>query len=100
MKPEIVNFYMKKGGVHITDEMCSVYDVSRICNHWPLRICYLLNTAGINDSILYHSVFPEKEMRRSKLLEDIGMDLVQPQWDIRSELPNLNKKDKKSFTDT
>ncbi|GFS57852.1 uncharacterized protein TNCV_2909381 [Trichonephila clavipes] len=28
------------------------------------------------------------------------MDLVQPQWDMRSDLPNLNKTLKRSFTDT
>ncbi|GFS67218.1 hypothetical protein TNCV_2902321 [Trichonephila clavipes] len=84
MKLENVNFYnMTKGGVDITDEMCSIRDVSRICNRWPLRIFYyLLNTAGINASILHHLVFPEKEMRRSKLFEDNGMDFVQPQWDM------------------
>ncbi|GFX77809.1 hypothetical protein TNCV_1107261 [Trichonephila clavipes] len=97
MKPKIVNFYnMTKGGVDITDEMCSIYDVSRICNCWPY-IAHILSssdTSGINASIL-HPVFPEKEIRRSRLLEDIGMDLVQPQWDMRSELPNLNKKNSK-----
>ncbi|GFX86021.1 uncharacterized protein TNCV_2403171 [Trichonephila clavipes] len=81
--------------------MCSIYDVSRIYNHWPLRIFdHLLNTVGINALILHHSVFPEKEIRRSRLLEEIGMDLVQPQWDMRSEFPNLNKKLKRGFTDT
>ncbi|GFV01901.1 hypothetical protein TNCV_4978521 [Trichonephila clavipes] len=28
------------------------------------------------------------------------MDLMQPQWDMRSDLPNLNKTLKRSFTDT
>ncbi|GFU26604.1 hypothetical protein TNCV_1837321 [Trichonephila clavipes] len=39
-------------------------------------------------------------MRLSRLLEAIRMDLVQPQWDMRSDLPNLNKTLKRSFTDT
>ncbi|GFW47441.1 uncharacterized protein TNCV_4537311 [Trichonephila clavipes] len=39
-------------------------------------------------------------MGLSRLLEEIRMDLVQPQWDMRSDLPNLNKTLKRSFTDT
>ncbi|GFV67203.1 transposable element Tc3 transposase [Trichonephila clavipes] len=41
--------------------------------------------------------FPEKEMRRSRLLEDIGMCLVKPQLDMRSELPSLDKKLKRGL---
>ncbi|GFX06567.1 hypothetical protein TNCV_3018011 [Trichonephila clavipes] len=49
------------GGVDITDEMCSMYDVLRICYRWSLRIFYhVLNTAGINASVVNHSVLPEK----------------------------------------
>ncbi|GFV36580.1 hypothetical protein TNCV_2260991 [Trichonephila clavipes] len=61
---------------------------------------YFINTAGINVSIVYHLVLPEKKMRRSRLLEEIRIDCVQPQWDMRSELRNLNKRLKSSFTDT
>ncbi|GFU18347.1 uncharacterized protein TNCV_1980341 [Trichonephila clavipes] len=40
-----------------------------------------------------------KKMKRSRLLEETRMDLVQPQWDMRSELSNLSKILKRSFTD-
>ncbi|GFW55293.1 uncharacterized protein TNCV_116791 [Trichonephila clavipes] len=100
MKLEIVNFN-KIGGVDITDDMCRTYDVSRICNRWPLRIFYhLLNAARINASNVYHLVLPEKKMRCLRLLEKIRMELVQPQRDMGSELPNLNKIVKISFTDS
>ncbi|GFT21861.1 hypothetical protein TNCV_3179661 [Trichonephila clavipes] len=55
---------------------------------------------GINASHIYHSVLPEKKMRRSRLLEEIRTDCVQPQWEMSSELPNLNKTLQSSFTDT
>ncbi|GFY25087.1 hypothetical protein TNCV_2692781 [Trichonephila clavipes] len=61
---------------------------------------YFINTAGINASNVYHSVLPEKKMRRSRLFEEIIIDCVQPQWDMRSELPNLNKTLQRSFTDS
>ncbi|PRD18532.1 UNVERIFIED_CONTAM: hypothetical protein NCL1_60253 [Trichonephila clavipes] len=70
--------------VDISDEMCSIYDVSQIWNRWSLRIFYHpLNTTGNKASIVYQSVLPEKKMRCSRLLE-IRMDLVQPQWNMRS----------------
>ncbi|GFT16848.1 hypothetical protein TNCV_1334281 [Trichonephila clavipes] len=50
-------------------------------------------------SIVYHLVLPEIKMRRSRLLEEIRMDLVQPEWDMRSELPNRNKILKGSFAE-
>ncbi|GFU84912.1 uncharacterized protein TNCV_3132481 [Trichonephila clavipes] len=100
MKLEIVIFY-NTGGVDITDEMGSTCNVSRICNSWSLRIFYhLRNPAGINASTVYHSVLPEKKMRRSRLLQEIRMDLMPTQWDMRLELSNLNKTLKRSLTDT
>ncbi|GFV03235.1 hypothetical protein TNCV_4018321 [Trichonephila clavipes] len=61
---------------------------------------YFINTTGINASNVYHLVLPEKKMRRSRLLEEIRIYCVQPQCDMRSELPNLNKTLQRSFTDT
>ncbi|GFY20201.1 hypothetical protein TNCV_208331 [Trichonephila clavipes] len=61
---------------------------------------YFMNTAGIDVSNVYHSVLPEKKRRRSKLLEEIRIDCVQPQWDVRAQLSNLNKTLQRSFTDT
>ncbi|GFX66924.1 hypothetical protein TNCV_999631 [Trichonephila clavipes] len=61
--------------------------------------CFI-NAAGMNASYVYHLVLPEKKMRRSRLLEKIRIDCVQPQWDMRSELPNLNRTLQRSFTDT
>ncbi|PRD20457.1 UNVERIFIED_CONTAM: hypothetical protein NCL1_54569 [Trichonephila clavipes] len=40
-----------------------------------------------------------KKMGLSRLLEEIRMGLVQPQRDMRSELPNLDKTLKRCFTD-
>ncbi|GFV99816.1 hypothetical protein TNCV_5081761 [Trichonephila clavipes] len=98
MKREIVSSY-NTGGVNITDETCSIYDVPRLCNCWSF--CeYFINTTGINASNVYHSVLPEKKMRRSRLLDEIRNDCVQLQWDMRSELPNLYKTLQRSFTNT
>ncbi|GFV27356.1 hypothetical protein TNCV_3795511 [Trichonephila clavipes] len=74
-------YHSASSGVDITDEMCSIYDVSRLCYRWPLRIFYhLLNTAGHNASIVNHLTLPEKKMRRSRLLEDIRTDRVVLSW--------------------
>ncbi|GFV31135.1 hypothetical protein TNCV_4314601 [Trichonephila clavipes] len=79
MKPEIRSFYyLNKDGVAFTDEKCSTNDLSQICSRWTLQIFYhLLNSTGINASIVCHSVFPDKKQRSSRLLEEIGMEIVQ-----------------------
>ncbi|GFT52807.1 hypothetical protein TNCV_206381 [Trichonephila clavipes] len=49
---------------------------------------YFIHTAGIDTSNVYHSVLPEKKMRRSRLLEEHRNDCVQPQWGIEKVIPN------------
>ena len=56
-KPEIIMFYNKtKGGVDTFDQICSNNSCSRMTKRWPMAIFYgMVNAAGVNASILYHS---------------------------------------------
>lgn len=91
-KPEIVTFYNStKGGVDTTDQLCSLYSVSRKTRRWPLVIFFcLMNTVGINSQVIHatnHNF--EKKIIRRKFLEEIGLSLVRPFMQIRAQILTL-----------
>lgn len=94
-KPEVVTFYNStKGGVDTTDQLSSLYSVSRKTRRWPMVVFFcLLNTAGINAQVIVASnkKFAEKIVRR-KFLQELGISLVKPFMEERVHIVSLPKK--------
>ena len=61
--PEILATYnATKGGVDTCDYMCSVYNVGRRTNRWPIAIFHhLVNVAAINGLVIYRENHPDKK---------------------------------------
>ncbi|VEN40135.1 unnamed protein product [Callosobruchus maculatus] len=91
--PEIITCYNKtKIGVDMVDQMCEKYNVARTTNRWPMVVFYdLLNISAINATCVYKANHPEKKVLRSDFIESFAWELIKPQIEHRSTIPNVPK---------
>lgn len=89
-KPDIVSFYNKtKVGVDSVDQMCAKYDCSRNTKRWPMVVFFdLVNISGINASRVF-SFNNNRIVRRTRFLESLAWDLIEPQIRSRLDSPSL-----------
>lgn len=88
-KSEIVLYYNStKGGVDCVDERVSCYSVKYISKRWHVNVfCNILDLSCFNTFVLYTSVFPtfeeKKSHKRRIFLSNLGMSLSQKYRDAR-----------------
>lgn len=90
-KPDIVLEYNStKIGVDTVDQMCATYSVARITRRWPLVIFFaLLDIAGINAQVLFHSKFENPKLLRRFFLKNLAYDMMKPHLMERAKIPSL-----------
>lgn len=89
-KPDIITFYNKtKIGVDLVDQKIQKYNVARTTYRWPTVVFYnLINLSGINAHVIFNNNL-NANTSRSDFLEKIGWELVKPQIEKRSQIPNI-----------
>lgn len=90
-KPDIIiDYNMTKGGVDTVDQMCSKYSVNRITRRWTMLVWYsLLNVAGINAQILFHSNQSNCPVVRRIFLKNLSFQLMKGHLTERAAIPSL-----------
>lgn len=91
--PEIYSFYNQtKTGVDAVSSLCEKYDVSTNSNRWPTVLFYtLLNISAINALCIYklNKRCPKNMVLRRTFLQTMAFDLIKPQIEKRSRLPQI-----------
>ncbi|CAH2003138.1 unnamed protein product [Acanthoscelides obtectus] len=90
-KPEIITFYnLTKGGVDVSDELSSNYNVSRNSRRWPLTIFFsLLNTASINAFVVYLSNVGTP-IKRREFIKELALKMIMPHMRNRQNNPRIS----------
>lgn len=90
-KPEInLDYNATKGAVDTVDQMCGSYSVKRITKRWPLVIFFsIMDMAGINALILYHSNANNLKLKRRVFLKNLSMSLMKPFLVERARITSL-----------
>lgn len=91
-KPAIITYYNQtKIGVDLVDQLCQNYNVARNTKRWPMVVFYnLLNLAAINALCIYKAhETTDRPIRRSAFLQDVAWELIKPQIEVRSTIPQL-----------
>lgn len=92
MKPEIVTFYnTTKVGVDLLDQLIQKNDVSRNTRRWPMVVFYnLLNISAMNALCIHRANSKEcKSLRRTEFLQRLSWEMIKPQIQYRSALPQV-----------
>ena len=88
-KPEVIHYYNStKAGVDTVDQLCSLYNCSRITKRWPLVVFYnMINIAAINALVLWQQLNPGWKRgvsnKRHTFIHDLIQALVEPQLQMR-----------------
>nr|CAI5823661.1 unnamed protein product [Callosobruchus analis] len=90
-KPEIITCYNKtKIGVDLLDQKCQKYNVARNTRRWPMVIFYdLLNISVVNAFCVYKANNGFPRIKRKNFIESLAWELVKPQIEHRSNIPQL-----------
>ncbi|KAJ8960455.1 hypothetical protein NQ318_013739 [Aromia moschata] len=74
-KPDIVTDYdATKDAVQVVERLCANYSTLRNTRRWPMVIFYvILNIAGINSQVVYHSNNPGDKTTRRSFLKSLSM---------------------------
>lgn len=91
--PEIIAFYnTTKGGVDCLDMKCANFTSGRRTRRWPLAIFYrILDISMANAFVLYNCYPDTVPAKRFDFIKDLGMKLIMPHIQRRSENPRLEK---------
>ncbi|UYV68260.1 hypothetical protein LAZ67_5003641 [Cordylochernes scorpioides] len=92
-KPEMITFYMTKGGMDLLDQKRSLYSVGRRTRRWPLCIFFeLLNISGVNSKLHFDGNQPQNFYKRRKdFLKALLLELVTEYHHIRSTTKSFSK---------
>ncbi|XP_045496255.1 piggyBac transposable element-derived protein 4 isoform X1 [Colias croceus] len=89
-KPEIIAFYdSTKSSVNVVNELCTKYDVSRSCKHWPLSVFYaVMNIAALNSMIVYRENTSSKTSPRD-YIRKLGLTMLTGYLQSRKNAGNI-----------
>ena len=83
-KPEIVDFYNRnKSGVDNMDHMLSLTSSARKSNRWTYGFLFNLIDVTLLNAFIMFTKTSERQMSRSKFLDDLCMSLCRPQMQRR-----------------